>query len=82
VSVVLSSSARPDSAAFAENEAAHRALVADLDAQLQRVHAGGGERSQARHVARGKPHPRERVARLLEDGTQIHQQSPLAAPHQ
>ncbi len=79
MSVVLGSSARPDSAAFAENEAAHRALVADLDAQLERVRAGGGERAAERHVARGKLLPRERVARLLDPGAPFLELSALAA---
>jgi 3-methylcrotonyl-CoA carboxylase beta subunit len=53
MSVTLTSAARPGSDAFAANEAAHRALVADLDAQLARARAGGGERAQQRHVDRG-----------------------------
>ena len=48
MSVVLTSSAKPESPAFAANEAAHRALVADLEAQLERVRAGGGERARER----------------------------------
>ena len=79
MSVVLGSSARPDSAAFAANEAAHRALVADLHTQLERARAGGGERAAERHVARGKLLPRERVARLLDPGAPLLELSALAA---
>jgi 3-methylcrotonyl-CoA carboxylase beta subunit len=79
VSVVLGTSARPDSAAFAENEAAHRALVADLHAQLERVRLGGGARAAERHIARGKLLPRERVARLLDPGAPLLELSALAA---
>ena len=79
MSALLSSSARPDSEAFGANEAAHRALVADLNAQLQRVHAGGGARAAERHVARGKLLPRERVARLLDPGAPFLELSALAA---
>ena len=79
MSVVLSSSARPASEAFAANEAAHHALVADLRAQLQRVRAGGGARAAERHVARGKLLPRERVARLLDPGARLLELSALAA---
>jgi 3-methylcrotonyl-CoA carboxylase beta subunit len=79
VSVVLGTSARPGSASFAQNEAAHRALVADLRAQLARVREGGGERAQARHLARGKLLPRERVARLLDPGARLLELSPMAA---
>ena len=80
MSVVLASSAKPDSDAFAANEAAHRALVADLGAQLERVRAGGGERARERHVARGKLLPRDRVAALLDrDGPPFLELSPMAA---
>jgi 3-methylcrotonyl-CoA carboxylase beta subunit len=79
VSVVLGSAVRPSSDAFAANEAAHRALVADLHAQLERVRAGGGDRARERHVARGKLLPRARVERLLDPGTPFLELSPLAA---
>ncbi len=80
MSVVLTSSAKPDSPAFAANEAAHRALVADLEAQLARVRGGGGERARERHVARGKLLPRDRVAALLDDDAPpLLELSPMAA---
>jgi 3-methylcrotonyl-CoA carboxylase beta subunit len=79
VSIVLSSTARPFSDAFVANDAAHRELVADLNAQLERVRAGGGERARERHVARGKLLPRERVERLLDPGASFLELSPLAA---
>ncbi|MEA2223826.1 MAG: 3-methylcrotonyl-CoA carboxylase beta subunit, partial [Solirubrobacteraceae bacterium] len=79
MSVVLTSAARPGTDAFAANEAAHRALVADLNAQLARARAGGGERAQQRHVERGKLLPRDRVARLLDPGAPLLELSPLAA---
>ncbi len=79
MSVVLSSTVKPQSASFAANEAAHRALVDDLDARLQRARGGGGERARERHVARGKLLPRERVERLIDPGTRLLELSPLAA---
>jgi 3-methylcrotonyl-CoA carboxylase beta subunit len=79
VSVVLTSAVRASSEAFAANEAAHRALVADLRTQLERVRGGGGERARQRHVARGKLLPRERVAQLLDPGAPFLELSPLAA---
>ncbi len=80
MSVVLTSSVKPDSPAFAANEAAHRALVADLEAQLERVRAGGGERARERHVARGKMLARERVAALLDrDAPPLLELAPMAA---
>jgi len=80
VSVVLASSARPGSEAFAANEAAHRELVADLHLQLERVRGGGGERARERHVARGKLPARDRIAALLDrDGPAWLELSPMAA---
>jgi len=79
VSAVLTTSARRRGDAFAANEAAHRALVEDLHEQLARSRAGGGERAAARHVARGKLLPRERVERLLDRGSPFLELSPLAA---
>ncbi|MEA2194424.1 MAG: 3-methylcrotonyl-CoA carboxylase beta subunit, partial [Solirubrobacteraceae bacterium] len=80
MSVVLTSSVKPDASAFAANEAAHRALVADLEAQLERVRGGGGERARERHVARGKLLARDRVAALLDAGAPpFLELSPMAA---
>ncbi|MBW3652107.1 MAG: hypothetical protein KY433_00665 [Actinobacteria bacterium] len=79
MSAVLDSAVSPRSEAFAVNDAAHRALVADLHEQLARVRAGGGGRAQQRHVARGKLLPRERVERLLDRGSPFLELSPLAA---
>ena len=52
------------SADFQANAAAMRALVDDLHAQFAKVEAGGGEAARAKHVARGKLLPRDRVAEL------------------
>ena len=80
MSVVLTSSVKPASDAFAANDGAHRALVADLEVQLERVRAGGGERARERHVARGKLLPRERVAALLDrDAPPWLELAPMAA---
>jgi 3-methylcrotonyl-CoA carboxylase beta subunit len=67
------------SADFAANAAAMRGLVADLQAQVAKVALGGGEAARAKHTARGKLLPRERVQRLLDPGTPFLELSPLAA---
>ncbi|RZM00238.1 MAG: methylcrotonoyl-CoA carboxylase, partial [Variovorax sp.] len=54
---------------FQANAAAMRALVDDLQQRFAQVEAGGGEAARAKHVARGKLLPRERVAELLDPGT-------------
>ena len=64
---------------FKANTADHEALVADLNAQLERVRLGGGEKARARHTSRGKLLPRERVDRLLDKGAPFLELSPLAA---
>ncbi|MBC8025504.1 MAG: methylcrotonoyl-CoA carboxylase, partial [Steroidobacteraceae bacterium] len=67
------------SAEFAANEAAMRALVADLAARQAKTALGGGDAARAKHVARGKMLPRERVEMLLDPGTPFLELSPLAA---
>jgi 3-methylcrotonyl-CoA carboxylase beta subunit len=79
MSSVLTTSAGRREDAFAANERAHRALVADLREQLALARAGGGQRAADRHVARGKLLPRERVERLLDRGSPFLELSPLAA---
>ncbi|MFM1989999.1 MAG: hypothetical protein RJA99_2956 [Pseudomonadota bacterium] len=65
--------------AFQANARAMEALVADLKAKLAQAAAGGGEAARAKHVARGKLLPRERVDGLLDPGTPFLEFSPLAA---
>jgi 3-methylcrotonyl-CoA carboxylase beta subunit len=67
------------SAEFAANADAMRALVAELHARQARAAAGGGEAARAKHVARGKLLPRDRVEMLLDPGTPFLELSPLAA---
>ncbi len=67
------------SADFQANAAAMRAVVADLQTQVNLVAQGGGEAARAKHTARGKLLPRERVQRLLDPGTPFLELSPLAA---
>ncbi|HEX6381215.1 MAG TPA: carboxyl transferase domain-containing protein, partial [Acidimicrobiia bacterium] len=55
------------------------AIVADLKAQVDTAALGGPERMRAKHLARGKLLPRQRVERLLDPGTPFLEFSPLAA---
>jgi 3-methylcrotonyl-CoA carboxylase beta subunit len=64
---------------FQANAAAMRTLVDDLQVQVAKSSAGGGEAARAKHVARGKLPPRERVQMLLDPGTPFLELSPLAA---
>ena len=56
-----------------------RALVADLNGKIAKAQDGGGEAARAKHTARGKLLPRERVQMLLDPGTPFLELSPLAA---
>jgi 3-methylcrotonyl-CoA carboxylase beta subunit len=57
----------------------HLTLLADLQERLERVRAGGGERSRERHLSRGKLLPRDRVERLCDPGAPFLELSALAA---
>ncbi len=67
------------SAGFQANAAAMRAVVDDLKAQIEKATLGGGEAARAKHTARGKLLPRDRVQMLLDPGTPFLELSPLAA---
>jgi 3-methylcrotonyl-CoA carboxylase beta subunit len=75
----IASQLNPRSADFQANAQAMGALVDDLRAQVARAAAGGGEAARAKHTARGKLLPRERVQMLLDPGTPFLELAPLAA---
>ncbi|MFF1634757.1 carboxyl transferase domain-containing protein [Leifsonia sp. NPDC058248] len=75
----LTSATSATDARYEQNEAAQRALVADLRSRLATAAAGGPERSRERHVARGKLLPRERIDVLLDEGSPFLEIAPLAA---
>jgi 3-methylcrotonyl-CoA carboxylase beta subunit len=64
---------------YRANHAALAALVADLRQKIERLAQGGGAEACARHQARGKLLPRDRVARLLDPGSPFLELSQLAA---
>ena len=66
---------------FVANAAAMRALVDDLNARLAQIAQGGGDGPRAKHLARGKLLPRDRVEMLLDPGTPFLEIAPLAALH-
>jgi 3-methylcrotonyl-CoA carboxylase beta subunit len=65
----LKSSAIPSSADFKANYAAHLEALGIVQEAAQAATLGGGEKSRARHVSRGKMLPRDRVANLLDAGS-------------
>jgi 3-methylcrotonyl-CoA carboxylase beta subunit len=65
----LPSAILPTSETFRANRDAHLAALAEIEAAAAAAALGGGEASRARHVARGKMLPRDRVAHLLDAGS-------------
>ena len=60
-----------DSGEFRANRAHWLAAHERLAARLETIHAGGGARARERHAAQGKLPVRERIALLLDPGTQF-----------
>ena len=75
----IESKLSPRDPTFAANRDAMLALCADLRAKIAAVEQGGGDVARARHVARGKLLPRERVRALLDPGSPFLELSQLAA---
>ena len=69
----------PAGAEFSAHAQTMRTLVGDLREKVKHAAIGGGETARARHVARGKLLPRERIERLLDPGSPFLELSPLAA---
>ena len=76
---ILETQLNARSAEFQANAAALRAVVDDLKAKLDKAALGGGDAARAKHTARGKLLPRDRVQMLLDPGTPFLELSPLAA---
>ena len=76
---ILSSQLQVRSADFQANAKAMQGLVSDLQQRYAQVELGGGEAARAKHTARGKLLPRERVSELIDPGTAFLELSPLAA---
>jgi len=75
----IKSSINTRAADFQANAASLRALVGDLRARAAEVSLGGGEAARAKHTARGKLLPRDRVDHLLDPGTPFLEIGQLAA---
>ena len=79
--LVVAVTSKIDSASgeFRANQAAMRALTAELEQRRARTAEGGPSRARERHLARGKLLPRERVMALIDPGAPFLELSPLAA---
>ena len=65
----LTTRLNPRSDDFKASASAMRVLVDDLNAKLAQIALGGGEAARAKHLARVKLLPRERVEMLLDPDT-------------
>ncbi|WP_353707172.1 carboxyl transferase domain-containing protein [Cellulosimicrobium sp. ES-005] len=75
---VLTSAVEPGSDAARANDAAQRALAGELRERTADVARGGPASARDRHVSRGKLLPRDRVDRLLDEGSPFLEIAPLA----
>ncbi len=75
----LTTQLNPRSDTFKASAAAMAERLADMQQRLATVAEGGGTAARAKHAARGKLLPRERVERLLDAGSPFLELSPLAA---
>jgi 3-methylcrotonyl-CoA carboxylase beta subunit len=71
--------ADPRSETFKVNSAALKAQVDELRTVVEGIRLGGGESARAKHVARGKLLPRDRVRMLIDPGSPFLEFSQLAA---
>jgi 3-methylcrotonyl-CoA carboxylase beta subunit len=76
---VIKSKLNPRSEEFQANSGAMAALVADLRSKIERAAQGGDEAARAKHAARGKLLPRERLRLLRDPGSPFLELSQLAA---
>jgi len=64
---------------FTDNAQAMQAQIDDLASVAAKTAKGGSDAARAKHVARGKLLPRDRVERLIDPGSPFLELSPLAA---
>jgi 3-methylcrotonyl-CoA carboxylase beta subunit len=76
---VLQTHLNARSADFQANAVAMRTVVDDLRARIAKAQLGGGDAARAKHIARNKLLPRDRVDMLLDPGTPFLEIAPLAA---
>ena len=75
---VIESSIDNSSTEFKENRSFHLSLQETLRARVSEVKAGGGERAVEKHRKRGKFLARERIEKIIDEGSPFLELSPLA----
>jgi len=76
---IIESRINPRSQDYIDNASAMQAQLDDLNQQLAQTALGGSESARAKHTARGKLLPRDRVENLIDPGTPFLELSPMAA---
>ncbi|PKO79150.1 MAG: methylcrotonoyl-CoA carboxylase, partial [Betaproteobacteria bacterium HGW-Betaproteobacteria-13] len=76
---IIKSAINTRSEEFQANAKSLRGMVDDLRAKAAEVSLGGGESARAKHTARGKLLPRDRVGHLLDPGTPFLEVGQMAA---
>ncbi len=66
---IIKSKISTQSTEFIGKQRAMQILVDDLKNQLKKLKSGGGEEAQQRHLSRGKLLPRERINKLIDEGS-------------
>ncbi|WP_406667197.1 carboxyl transferase domain-containing protein [Gallaecimonas sp. GXIMD1310] len=77
--MILTSAVNPQAQSFQNNDAAMRALVADLNEKIAQISQGGGAKACERHTSRGKLLARDRIDLLLDPGSAFLEIGQLAA---
>ncbi len=75
----ISSLIDPSSKEFQDNAEFHRGLTNELKKKIEIVRMGGGEEAVKKHKARKKLTPRERIEKILDQGSPFLELSTLAA---
>ena len=76
---ILKSAINTASPEFRANQQAMQGLIADLEEKVALIKLGGGEKARAKHVAREKLLPRDRIRQLLDVGSPFLEFSQFAA---
>ena len=79
MSEVIQSKIQTSSDEFQQNREHHAALAQQVQEAMDRVRQGGSQEAVDRHHKRGKLLPRERIDRILDQGSSFLELSPLAA---
>ncbi|MBS35034.1 MAG: methylcrotonoyl-CoA carboxylase [Thiotrichales bacterium] len=75
----LSTKVRTRDPVFLDNAASMRATLSELHDAVELARQGGSEKARTRHIERGKLLPRDRIDRLLDEGSPFLELSQLAA---